>query len=324
MSSDRYARILRAVRAQPWAILPEALDLVVEILDRRIEGVALSAEEIDQRIEAARRPAPASVAAPGAIAVIPVHGILSHRMHMVSNVSQTGTSAEALTLAFRRALDDPGISAIVLDVDSPGGSVFGIQELADTIANARGRKPVVAVANSLAASAAYWIASQADELVVTPGGQVGSIGVIAAHDDVSKAAEAKGLKRTYVTAGKYKAEGNPYEPLGDEARATMQEMVDAYYERFVAAVARGRGVTASAVEQGFGQGRVVVAAEAVRRGMADREETLQAAIDRLATSPPRGAAPARAEAGEAEPSAPPADLEAARARLRLAAAARRA
>lgn len=316
MSSDRYARIRAALREHPWAILPDAFDIVVEILDRRIDGLDLSAEEVQSRIDAARR-APAPAATPGSIAVVPVYGILSHRMHLFSNVSQSGTSAEALTLAIRQAVADPNVSAIVLDVDSPGGSVHGIQELAETIAASRGTKPVVAVANSLAASAAYWIASQADELVVTPGGQVGSIGVFAMHDDVSKAAEAKGVRRTYISAGKYKVEGNPFEPLGDEARAAMQATVDAYYDRFVRAVARGRGVSLTAVREGFGQGRVVLSSDAVEAGMADREETLQQTIDRLATRQAKAARRERAEG-------PDPDHDRAQDRLRLAAAARRA
>lgn len=310
MSSERYARIRRALREHPWAILPDAFDLVVEVLDRRIDGIDLSAEEIQARIEAARR-SPAPAAAPGSVAVLPVYGVLAHRMHLFSNVSQSGTSSEALTLAFRAALADPNVSTIVLDIDSPGGSVFGIQELADTIHESRGRKPVVAVANSLAASAAYWIAAQADELVVSPGGQVGSIGVFAAHDDVSKAAEAQGLRRTYISAGKYKVEGNPFEPLGDEARTEMQRVVDAYYDRFVRAVARGRGVSLTAVREGFGQGRTVISSEAVAAGMADREGTLQETLDRIAVRQAKAARANRAEADSA-------GLEQARARLRLA------
>lgn len=316
MSSDRYARIRRALREHPWAILPDAFELVVEILDRRIDGLELSAEEIQSRVEAARR-SPAPAAAPGSIAVLPVYGILSHRMHLFSNVSQSGTSAEALTLAFRQAMADPSVGAIVLDIDSPGGSVFGIQELADTIHASRGQKPVVAVANSLAASAAYWIAAQADELVVTPGGQVGSVGVFAAHDDVSKAAEAQGLRRTYISAGKYKVEGNPFEPLGEEARAEMQRTVDAYYDRFVRAIARGRGVSLTAVREGFGQGRTVLSTEAVAAGMADREATLQETIDRIAARQARGSRGQRAEG-------PTESREQALARLRLAEVARRA
>src|SRR5215467_6271108 len=120
------------------------------------------------------------------------------------------------------AAANPDVSAIVLDVDSPGGTVAGTPETAAAVRRAAEVKPVVAVANSLAASAAYWIASQASSLVVGPSADVGSIGVISAHIDRSKMLEDMGLRVTVVSAGRYKAEGNPFAPLSDEAKANMQ------------------------------------------------------------------------------------------------------
>jgi len=196
---------------------------------------------------------------------------------------------------------------VVLDVDSPGGAVNGVEELADEMLRARGQKPVVAVANTLAASAAYWIATAADEVVVTPSGEVGSIGVFAVHEDFSAALEAAGIRVSLVSAGKYKMEGNPYEPLGDEGRAALQERVDDYYGMFVGAVARGRGVAAKDVREGFGQGRLVGARQAVELGMADRVATLDETLDRVA----RRVAGNRSRRGALS-------LEARRRRLRLA------
>jgi signal peptide peptidase SppA len=159
--------------------------------------------------------------------------------------------------------------------------VYGVEELAAEIYQARGQKPVVAVANSLAASASYWIAASADELVVTPSGEVGSIGVFAMHEDMSGLMEQMGVRVSLISAGKHKTETNPFEPLTDEARAALQEQVDGYYEMFVRAVARGRGVGVADVRGGFGEGRLVGAKEAVRLGMADRVETMEQTIGRL-------------------------------------------
>ena len=156
----------------------------------------------------------------------------------------------------------------------------GVEELSAEIFQARGQKPITAVANSLAASAAYWIATAADELVVTPSGEVGSIGVFAAHEDVSGMLEQAGVKVNLVSAGRYKTEGNPFEPLTEEARASIQGRVDEYYEQFVSAVARNRGVKRSEVRNGFGEGRVVGAKQAVSLGMADRVGTLDETINR--------------------------------------------
>jgi signal peptide peptidase SppA len=287
-------RVRRFFSEHPWAILPAAFDAVLEVVERRAAGIRLSDEEIAARIEAARRP-PRSAAAPGTIAVLPLHGVISHRIGMLDDISG-GTSVEAWARDFQAAIDDPNVTAVLIDVNSPGGSVFGIEELADRIHAARGTKPIVAIANAQAASAAYWIATQADELVVIPSGEVGSVGVIAVHDDLSVALEKYGAKRTYVTAGRFKAEGNPTEPLGDEARAHLQARVDDYYDAFVRAVARGRGTSLKNVRENFGEGRMLGAAQAVARGMADREGTFEDAVARLASRQVKAGARAELEA----------------------------
>lgn len=243
----------------------------MEVVALRAAGVHLSAEEIQDRIgAAASRP---KLRSNGDIAVLPLVGTISHRMGMLSQ-SSGGTSVEAFTREFRSLVNDPSVAAIVLDVDSPGGSVSGIDELSSEIHSARGIKPISAVANSLAASAAYWIATAADELVITPSGEVGSVGVIAAHEDQSGRYDQMGVKVSLVTAGKYKAENNPFEPLTEEGRAAIQARVDDSYAMFTKAVARNRGVPLDTVRSGFGQGRIVGAREAVKIGMADRIATL--------------------------------------------------
>lgn len=317
--SKSYHRILRALREHPWALLPSAFEILVEIVERRIEGREPDAEEKRAAIEAARRQAP-PVASPGAIAVLPVYGLLSHRAYLMQEVSATGTSAEMLLQAFSAMVADPRVTGIVLDIDSPGGSVFGTEELCDAIFAARGTKPIVAVANALAGSGAYWIASQADELVVTPSGQVGSIGVYTYHDDVSAFFEREGVKRTLVSAGRNKVEGHPYAPLSEEARGQLQKEVDRYYDRFVRSVARGRRVALKvAGGEQFGEGRMFGAEEAVERGMADRVETLQQVLDRLAKR--AATASARAESAATEISAD--ELNRRRAEVLLKAAERR-
>jgi len=203
-------------------------------------------------------------------------------------------SAQRLTAAFRAALNDPEVGSIVLDLDSPGGQVGGIEELANEIYQARSQKPVTAVANGLAASAAYWLASAAGELVVTPSGEVGSIGVFAIHEDYSAMLDKAGVKVSLIAAGKYKTEGNPFEPLGEEAQVAVQGVVNDYYDMFTRAVARGRGVSQADVVAGFGEGRVVMAEQAVRLGMADRVATIDEVISGLRAN--GGANGKRAEA----------------------------
>lgn len=278
-ATDRYPHVMALVREQPWAILPAKLAVITDLLRFRAEGGRLTAEQIADRIgAAAERPNPARA---GAVAVIPVYGTIVQRVDLFTEMSG-GTSTERLSATFAQAVADPSVGSILLRIDSPGGGVYGVAEVADQIFKARGKKPIVAVADSMAASAAYWIASAADEIVVTPGGEVGSIGVFAAHEDISRHLDAEGVGVTLISAGKYKVEGSPFEPLGEEARAAMQSRVNDYYSLFVRAVAKGRGVSVDDVRGGFGEGRVVGAQQAVKFGMADRVDTYDATVARLA------------------------------------------
>jgi len=215
-----------------------------------------------------------------AIAVLPLLGPITQRAGLFTAFFG-GTSTEKWGQAFDDLIASSAVGAVVIDGDSPGGSVAGVAELADKVFKARGTKPVVFVANTWLASAAYWIASQGDQIVVTPSGEVGSIGVWSMHVDMSEALEKLGQKVTLISAGKFKTEFNPYEPLSEEAEAYEQEVVNRYYGEFVAAVARGRNVTAKAVRNGFGEGRMVGAKDAVAEGMADRVATLEQTVKRL-------------------------------------------
>lgn len=277
--------ILEAFTETPWAILPHKLAALEEVVARYVSGEKLSAEEIAARIGDATRPDNRMTSG---VAVLPLFGTIFPRANMMTEISGA-TSAERFGADFSALLDDPNIGAIVLDVNSPGGQIGGVDELSSRIYAARGRKPVVAVANHLMASAAYWIATAADEVVVTPSGEVGSIGVFTAHVDRSKALEQEGVKVSMISAGKYKTEGSPYEPLAKEALGAIQSRVNDVYETFVSAVARNRGKSADEVRGGFGEGRTVSAAQAVKMGMADRVSTLEETVSLLLQNQPRSA-----------------------------------
>jgi signal peptide peptidase SppA len=176
-----------------------------------------------------------------------------------------------------QAVADPTIGAIILDVDSPGGSVAGVTELSSKIFNARGKKPIIAISNSLMASAAFWIASAADEIVVTPSADIGSVGVIGVHTDTSEADEKAGIKTTFVTAGKFKGEGAM--PLTDEGLSAMQERVNEFHDMFVTDLARNRGVSENKVRNDFGQGRVMGASAAIANKLADRIGTFEQVVE---------------------------------------------
>jgi capsid assembly protease len=185
---------------------------------------------------------------------------------------------DSFRAALAQAAADKSVEAIVLDVDSPGGTVAGAAETAAAVASAASIKPVTAVANTLMASAAYWIGSQATNIVMAPSGEAGSIGVLALHENRSAMLERMGVEITIQHAGRYKAEGNPFQPLDDAARAARQNRIDAAYDTFTSAVASGRGRTVEAISGGFGEGRVMDAGPAVAAGLADRIATLDEVI----------------------------------------------
>jgi capsid assembly protease len=287
-----YDRILRKALLTPWAIEPTYAAIVQDLLGFRAAGGRLTEAEIVARIEAhtgekfaGARQAPAPG---GNIAVIPIYGVIAHRAF---EASSGATSTEYLGAQLRRVMAEPSIGTVVFDVSSPGGTIEGVPELAAAIATARKSKYVVAASNALMASAAYWIGSQAHEVVVTPSGGVGSVGVFTLTEDHSEQLAKAGVKINAISAGDFKLEGAPWAPLSDEARAYLQGQVDDAYAQFVGAVAKGRGTTAADVKKRYGQGRCLDAAAALAAGMVDRIETFDQTIARLqkaAASSPRG------------------------------------
>ncbi len=266
----KYPHVLRAALGSSWAILPEKLDAIMEFLELKAAGGDVPDEQIRAIVAARHQPITGQVA----IAVLPLFGVIEHRANSLGAISGA-TSTERFAGRFRQALADPNITGIVIDIDSPGGVVNGADELSAEIHAARGTKPIVAVANSQMASAAFWIGSAAGEVVAIPTGEVGSIGVLAVHTESSKRDELEGIKRTVISAGKHKTEINPFEPLSEEAREHIQERIDGFFGMFTRRVARNRGKSVKDVVNGFGQGRLVGAKEALAEGMIDRIQTIE-------------------------------------------------
>jgi signal peptide peptidase SppA len=301
----KYLRLLSEFHGRCWALPEELLLRMQKLLCAQAAGAKWSDEEVQERIASAngvsgyearehfggvgysalgagtgseRR----SGRTAGKVAMIPIVGIISHRMNMVSQISGSGgTSIQMLQAQFRAALGDDDCKAIVFDVDSPGGSVDSVPELASEIYESRRQKPIIAVCNSMACSAAYWLASAAGEVVCTPSGQCGSIGVYMMVQDESAALEKEGIKISLIKAGKYKAEAHPSQPLSEETRDFLQSQVDSAYGMFVKSVATQRGVSQGSVREGMGQGRSLMANDSVRAKLADRVGTLDDVLSRL-------------------------------------------
>lgn len=287
----KHSRFIAWCLSSPWALMPERMAAYARVLAAHATGAELAAVDKIARddlgpgllaldddgspVQAAAAASSRNRARAGAIAVVPIYGTIVQRASQLDMCEQ-GTSTQQISAALADAMADDSVSQILLDIDSPGGSVYGVQELAAEIAGSK--KPIIALSNSLAASAAYWLGSAASEFYCTPGGEVGSIGVWMAHQDWSAALEADGVKMTLISAGEFKVEGNPYQPLGTEAQKFMQSRVDDYYAAFTRGVAKGRKVSVEQVRQGMGQGRCYGADQAKAERMIDGIMTLDQVI----------------------------------------------
>lgn len=282
--------LISELLSTPWALRRDVLAGHVQVLARWVSGQsARSPLAMDDdgpaggegisAFEARRRDANGRVGG-GGIAVIPVYGTIVQRAGMMTEWCG-GSACTQIATALKEAMADETVSQILMEFDSPGGSVYGVDELAAQIYEARKTKPIVGIANSLSASASLYLQSQCSESYVTPGGEAGSIGVWQAHEDWSKAMEEYGVKYTLVSSGKYKVEGNPYEPLSADALAYMQKRCDDYYGAFVHAVARGRGCSVQQVRDGMGEGRVLSAGDAKACNMVDGVATLDDVVRKM-------------------------------------------
>jgi signal peptide peptidase SppA len=266
----------------PLMIARAKLEVILGVLAPRLAGGAA------EPIEAESDPAPMVSVTVERIAVVSVIGTLVSRssyLDAASGLVSYGEIADAIA----GAMSDPSVRGVVLDVDSPGGEVGGLFDLVEQIQaiSDASAKPLWAVANECALSAAYAIASTADQLYVTRTGEVGSIGVVAVHVDESGADAKAGLAWTFVFAGAQKVDGNAHEPLSERARATIQADVDRLYSEFCALVSVNRGLTSEAAR---GTKAAIYRGElAIRAGLADRLGTLDLAIAEMAAELDRAA-----------------------------------
>ena len=198
------------------------------------------------------------------VAIIPIHGSLINRFGQCYGYV---TGYNFIRRQRDAAMADPDVTAIVYDVNSGGGEAAGCFELADESFALRGTKPTISVVDSACYSAAYALASTSDQVVVTPTGGAGSVGVYTMHVDMSKMLEDWGLNITLIHAGEHKVDGHPYAELPEDVRADMQKSVDATYNKFVESVARNRNLSVEAVKDT--QARCYSADDALALGLID-------------------------------------------------------
>jgi signal peptide peptidase SppA len=273
---------------QPWAIAPDRLTEIQAIYAAHLRGEAIDIEAVEARIGRQLQNQPQGYQVQDGAALIPLRGVMAPRMNLMSQVSG-GTSTELFARDVQVALSDPEVKSIVLLVDSPGGSVGGTQAAAAAVMNARGVKPIATYSDGTMASAAYWVGSAADRVYISSGvDQVGSIGVVASHVDVSQREAQLGMKTTEIVAGRYKRIASQYGPLTESGRQSIQDQVDYLYSLFVGDVAAQRGVSPDKVLADMADGRVFIGQQAIDAGLVDGIGRIEGVIaemnDRAATA----------------------------------------
>lgn len=241
--------LVARVCGMPWYMHLPVAEAFASVIERHAAGVRLSADEIaaaigrDADSKSPRNLEPERI---GNIAVVPVRGVLAPYSSQVNGSSQpTGRSQESLQAELRDLAADTSVSAIVMRFDSPGGAVQGTQETADLIRQiSAGGKPIYAYTDGLLASAAYFLASQADRIVSAPSGLIGSIGTVLVMQDTSEAEAKSGRKTIVLRSAPFKAVGQPGETIATESLANLRQVVMDLHQAFVANVAAGRGLSA--------------------------------------------------------------------------------
>ena len=170
--------------------------------------------------------------------------------------------------AVLEGLADKGAKSLMIFSNSGGGSVAGVEDAESFIAQVAQHKPTSAY-SEFSASAAYWLTSAAGHITTSPTGVNGSLGVIRVVTEYSKAFEKEGVTKTVMRAGRYKALGNPFEPLSEDGKAEIQSKLDDLYQIFIDVVARNRGTTAIIADQVMGQGREFLGKRGLEAGLVD-------------------------------------------------------
>lgn len=225
---------------------------------------------------------PATSSAPRAfVAVLPLFGTIFQHGGLEMEISG-GVSTDAWAKDLRRLDANPAVKTVIVETHSPGGQCYGTLECAETVRQIReaGRTRVVSVANSMMASAAVWIGTGANEVYVTPGGEIGSVGVVSIHTDFSEFDKNAGVKYTLIATSRKKIQGNEFEPLDDEARAQIEADNLVVYQKFLAGMAANRRTSVEKVEANFGGGGMLWADDAVKAGLADGVATMAEVLER--------------------------------------------
>lgn len=266
----------------PWAIIPDKLQEIQTIYMTHLRGEKIDIKAIEAKLGQPLNNEQKGYDVIDGVAILSVDGVIAKKMNLFNKISG-GISSQILGNDIREIMSDDSIKALVMNIDSPGGTVDGTQELARLISSYRGVKPIVAFSDGMIASAAYWISSAADAIYISGDNvEVGSIGVVTQHIDVSQWENQHGIKTTEITAGKYKRIASQYAPLSESGREYIQEILDHIYSNFVQDVASNRGVSVDTALEDMADGRIFLGQKTINAGLVDGVSTLNELINNLA------------------------------------------
>lgn len=272
------------VLTSAWAIVPAKLFEIQEIYRTHLRGDKIDIKAIeairDQKSEVGDQSTinnPKRYQVINDIAIIPIQGVIAKRMNLFTQISG-GVSTQLTGNDIKEALADDSIKSILLDIDSPGGTVDGTQELADIVFAGRDKKPIVTYSDGMILSGAYWVGSAADAIYISGDTiDIGSIGVVSSHVDYSEYEKKIGVKTTEIYAGKYKRIASDTKPLTKEGKQYIQDQIDYLYSVFVDQVAKQRGVSSEIVLKNMADGKIFIGKQSLTAGLVDGIST----FDRL-------------------------------------------
>lgn len=266
----------------PWALPRPQLEELLGIYTTHLRGEKIDLKAVEAALGRPLANQRREYEVIDGVAVIGIDGVMAPKANLFTDISG-GTSTQVVARQVQAALADPAVRGIVLQIDSPGGSVLGTPELGRVIFEGTQVKPIIAFADGTITSAAYWVGSAADAVYISgPTVMAGSIGVVSVHYDYSEAQRQRGVKVTEIAAGKYKRIASANAPLSLDGRADMQAKVDYLYSLFVDTVAQHRGATADDVLERMADGRVFIGRQAIDAGLVDGVATLPELIGELA------------------------------------------
>lgn len=286
------------VLTAPWAIEPAKLLEIQAIYATHLRGEKIDIAAVEARLGRPLANEPAPYVVQDGVAILSVDGVMAKKMNLFSQIS--GGFSTALGIRdLRLAEADPSVHSIIQVYDTPGGTVDGTQAFANVISQVGQVKPIICLADGWMASAGVWAGTAAAQVYIADTTtQVGSIGVVAQHVDLSVRDAQAGIKRTEVFAGKYKRITSDTGPLTTEGLKTMQDQVDYTYGLFVNAVAKQRGVSVEKVLSDMADGRMFIGEQAIAAGLVDGVATLDELIVKLNQDRTRGSNPGRKTSGK--------------------------